>query len=127
MEHKVFLDANILIEVILGRDKQAVARNLLEKYKESLNISALTAHLVIHFGMKKVSLLIIKEFLDDYQVLDLGYSDFIWAFNNIVDNDFEDALQISVAIRNGCTHFITFDQNLVKKYSSLKNISIVLA
>ncbi len=33
-----------------------------------------------------------------------------------LDKDFEDCLQLAVAVRNGCRQFITFDQKLYKKY-----------
>jgi predicted nucleic acid-binding protein len=114
-----FLDANILLEIILDRDKSIAARNLIENGTSSFYISALTAHLVIHFGQSIVDLPILREFLADYTVLSLESSDFEWAFINLRNTDFEDALQLAVAIRNGCNEFITLDRKLAKSYSDL--------
>jgi len=122
----VFLDANILLEIILGRQKQQLAKDLLSKYSESLNISSLTAHLITYFGQKRVELIVLRRFLVDYTVLSLDSGDFEWAFNNIRNNDFDDALQLGVAIRNGCASFITFDKTLFDTYSNLKSISVKL-
>jgi len=122
----VFLDANIALEVILERQNQQLVKDLLSKYSDNLNISSLTAHLIIYFGLKRVDLPVLRRFLEDYIVLSLDSVDFEWAFNNIRSNDFEDALQLGVAIRNGCTSFITLDRPLADTYSSLKNISVRL-
>ena len=118
-----FLDANILLEIILGRPKQQQAREFIERH-DTLYISALTAHLVVHFGQSIVEMPIIHEFLADYTILPLDPMDFEWAFSNARNGDFEDALQIGVAIRNGCDSFITFDKRLAKDYKSLPQISI---
>ena len=122
----IFLDANIVLEIVLERQNQQLAINFLSKYSDNLNISSLTAHLIIYFGQKRVDLPVLRRFLEDYTVLSLDSVDFEWAFNNIRNNDFEDALQLSVAIRNGCNSFITFDKSLVDSYANLRNISIQL-
>ena len=122
----VFLDANIVLEIILERHNQQVAKDLLYKYSDNLNISSLTAHLITYFGLKRVDLPVLRQFLADYIILPLESADFEWAFNNIRNSDFEDALQLSVAIRNRCTSFITLDKALFDTYSNLKNISIQL-
>ena len=122
----VFLDANIVLEIILERQNQQLSKDLLYKYSNNLNISSLTAHLITYFGQQRVELPVLRSFLKDYTILSLDSGDFEWAFNNIRNNDFEDALQLGVAIRNGCTSFITFDKTLVDTYSGLKNISIKL-
>lgn len=122
----IFLDANIVLEIVLERQNQQLAINFLSKYSDDLNISSLTAHLIIYFGQKRVDLPVLRRFLEDYTVLSLDSVDFEWAFNNIRNNDFEDALQLSVAIRNGCNSFITFDKSLVDSYANLRNISIQL-
>jgi predicted nucleic acid-binding protein len=123
---QIFLDANVLLEIILGRENAALARRFLEKDGAQLNISALTAHLVVHFGKQIVELAVLRKFLADYNVLTLDTIDFEWAFNNIRNQDFEDALQLAVAIRNGCSKFITFDSNLTKAYADLVPIKTQL-
>lgn len=114
----VFLDANILIEIIQGRAKQASARAILQQHAGQLYISALTAHLVMHFGLERTTTLVLRQFLSDYTILPLEDGDFEWAFANMQGADYEDALQIAVATRNNHTSFITFDKSLVKRYTS---------
>ncbi len=123
----VFLDANILLEILLDREKNIDARKVLEKYAGSLNISALTAHLVVHFGQTRVELPILRQFLADYTILPLEAADFDWAFVNARNQDFEDALQLSIAIRHGCIEFITFDKPLYETYKGLPSIKLKLA
>lgn len=118
----MFLDANVLLEIILGRNKEAAARKFIERNSENLYISALTAHLVVHFGKSIVALPVLRKFLADYTILSLDDADFEWAFTNIRGGDFEDALQIAVAVRNGCNELITFDKKLVSTYQELPSI-----
>ena len=120
-------DANILLEIILTRKQEEAARKTLAEAGSDLSISTLSAHLVIHFGRERTSLAILKQFLADYQLLALEAVDFEWAFNNRRDDDFEDALQLAVAIRYGCDRFITLDNSLYKTYKDLPTIRVVLA
>lgn len=122
----VFLDANILLEIVLGRDNESVARKFIADHQGDLYISALTAHLIVHFGKDIVDLPIIRKFLSDYTIIALESSDFDWAFINSRSQDFEDALQLGVAIRNGCSQFVTFDKVLATTYKSLPSIEIKL-
>jgi len=115
----LFLDANILLEIILGREKQAVARKTIEGQRNQLCISSLTAHLVVHFGQSIVELPVLRKFLSDYTILSLESSDFEWAFINARNKDFEDALQLAVAVRNDCSEFLTLDKVLHKTYGDL--------
>ena len=115
----LFLDANVLLEILLGRKNEVVARSVIEHHSENLFISSLTAHLVVHFGQAVVDLPILRKFLSDYTILALDSADFEWAFINMRNQDFEDALQLSVAIRNGCDKFLTLDKTLASLYSDL--------
>lgn len=122
----LFLDANILLEIILRRDKETKARQLIQRHPENLFISSLTAHLVVHFGQSVVALPVLREFLADYTILNLNSADFEWAFTNLRNQDFEDALQLAVAIRNGCSQFVTFDKELATSYAKLMQIQTKL-
>ncbi len=122
----VFLDANILLEILLNRQNGATARKIIEKHSDNLCISALTAHLVTHFGQAIVELSVLRKFLADYTILALEAADFEWAFTNLRNDDFEDALQLATAIRNGCNQFMTFDKTLVTAYKDLSPIKVQL-
>jgi hypothetical protein len=58
--------------------------------------------------------------------LGLEAADFEWAFTNLRNDDFEDALQIGIAIGNGCTDSLTFDRGLHKAYVDLPSINMKL-
>jgi len=122
----VFLDTTILLEVILHRQNEDKAREALKQHAGDIHISTLTAHLIVHFGKKIVSLATLKNFLSDYTLLSLEKIDFTWAFSNVRGDDFEDALQLAVAIRHGCENFLTFDSGLYEHYKNLPNIKITL-
>lgn len=122
----IFLDTNVLLEIILGRDGQAAARKAVESQPRNLFISSLTAHLIVHFGKVIVDLPVLRAFLADYTILSLESVDFEWAFTNIRNNDFEDALQLAVAIRNGCSNFLTFDKGFYEAYTEIPSIRLQL-
>lgn len=122
----VFVDANVVLEVLFGRRKDAAAREALKQYAGRLHISALTAHLVTHFGQQIVTLPVLRQFLSDYIIIGLESMDFEWAFTHIRNKDFEDALQLAGAIRYGCDSFITLDATLYKTYLDLPSIEVAL-
>lgn len=121
-----FLDANILLEILLDRQNNHIARGYLQHHAGNLGISALTAHLVIHFGTVIVGLPVLRKFLDDYKLQSLTDADFAWAFQNARNDDFEDALQLAVAIRAGYDEFVTFDKTLYEAYKTLPTIAVKL-
>lgn len=126
-DRPVFLDANILLEIILGRENEPVAREFLSTQRGELVISALTAHLIVHFGLTRVPIAVLQTFLADYTIVSLEQADFDWAFANVRDDDFEDALQLSCALNAGCYSFVTFDRNLHRAYNEhLANLGVVL-
>lgn len=120
----VFLDANVLLEIILDRPKVSVARKLLKDLTQKPYISALTAHLVVHFGQEIVDLPVLRSFLEDYKLLPLEVADFEWAFINTNGLDFEDGLQVAIAVKNGCDSFLTFDKDLAKVYANLPTLKV---
>jgi len=126
MDSEIFLDANILLEVILNRSNAQTVRKLLRKHAENLSISPLTVHLVVYFGLQVTNLSVLQKFLSDFTILPQNSTDTDWAFNNCCDDDFEDAIQLGVAIRNGCTIFYTQDKKLYKNYKKLPQIKVVL-
>lgn len=116
----------MLLEILLDRQGNVVARDYIRQHAGSLHISALTAHLVVHFGTSVVPLPVLRKFLADYFLESLTEQDFSWAFTNARNDDFEDALQLSVAIRTGCDEFATFDKTLFDTYKNLPTIQVHL-
>ena len=119
----ICLDANILIEVILGRKKATACRELIQRTTDDIAITILSLDLVMYYAEKnKLSLAPIEQFLRTFIWLAIVESDVDKAFKRYTDDDFEDALQISCALRESCTKFVTLDSALAKKYA--KDISV---
>ncbi len=123
---KVFVDANVIIEILESRPKQNQAMRALRQVSGRVYISTLTCHIIAYVCIKRSGLDVIEQILADFDKLSLEQNDVNWAFANRRNNDFEDALQLAVAIRNGCDTFLTFDQPLHKAYKDLPNITIEL-
>lgn len=121
-----YFDANVLLEIALDRPHYAVAKQTFRRHAPYVAVSTLTGHLVMHFGVKRVGLDGLRSLLSDYQLLTLSEADFAWAYANRRNEDFEDALQLAVAIREGCEVFYTFDEGLYKLYRLLPQIHIKL-
>lgn len=126
VQDKVFLDANIILEILLDRKNNLKARKLIAAHAGGLYISSLTVHIAVYFGQQEQELSVIKTLLSDYHIESLTSQDTEWAFNNVRNDDFEDALQLAVAIRSNCQEFVTFDKTLFTTYKDLAAIKVVL-
>lgn len=117
----IFLDTNILLEITLvDRPHYAQVKRFLQTTKEETAISMLTCHLVMHFGRKEQAEdAFLHAVLNENKLIALTPGDYKWATNNEHGKDFEDALQLSSAIRSGCSSFVTLDAALVKRYTKL--------
>jgi predicted nucleic acid-binding protein len=119
-----FVDANVLLEVILKRMRTAVCEEFLSNHQDKA-ISTLTLDLVMYFVERdKLDWAPVKVFLESFSWLPIVEADAGWAFVQFGGDDFEDALQVACALREGCDTFITLDGPLAKKYS--KNMAINL-
>ncbi len=114
----IFLDANIIIELIVpGRAKYKQVRNLLANYQEAA-MSTLTVHLCWYFGRQAgVREELIAKAIDACTLLSLNPEDYFWARRNERGKDFEDAMQLACSIRNNCAPFVTLDKNLIRRYA----------
>lgn len=117
----VFLDTNILLEIILvNRPCYAQVKHFLEMTREETAISPLTIHLVMYFGRKEqADDAFLHATLNQNALLSLTPQDYEWATNHEQGRDFEDALQVAMAIRSGCTSFVTLDTALAKRHVGL--------
>lgn len=119
----ICLDTNVLLEIILDRDKAAVCKEYIRKHRlaktgEDLAVTMLSLHLVTYFAERKnLSALTVKSFLDLFVWLPLSPDDAQWAFANFDGKDFEDGLQVACAKREKCSRFTTLDKHLAAKYN----------
>jgi predicted nucleic acid-binding protein len=119
-----FIDANVLLEVILKRMRSDICEDFLGN-NEQKAISTLTLDLVMYFAERdKLDWVPIEVFLGSFDWLPIVEADAHWAFARFEGRDFEDALQIACAIREGCDKLVTLDSDLTKKY--IKDLKIEL-
>jgi predicted nucleic acid-binding protein len=121
-----FVDANVLLEVILRRTRVDTCENFLNN-NEDKAISTLTLDLVMYFIERdNLSWQPVKAFLESFNWLPIVDADAQWAFAQFRGDDFEDALQVACAIREGSSSFVTLDGPLSKKYSETIAIELLL-
>ena len=114
----ILLDANVALELLIpGRPQKARVIGWLESNREELCISMLTVHLILHFGFKeKLTMQDIKNFLANYPKIALLPEDYSAAMQILKDRDHENALQLAVAERIGCSGILTLDTKFVDTY-----------
>ena len=114
----ILLDANVLLEMLIaGRAQQQSVLTWMEQNNEDFCISMLTVHLVLHFGLKdNLSIADIKTFLADYPKVALLPEDYVAAIGLLRDGDHEDALQLAIAERIGCSCIVTLDKKFSNTY-----------
>jgi len=115
----VFFDANVVMETMApGRLKREKALDYIVDCSES-RLSALSVHLLFYFGLKLgYSMETLCTLTHLHKIVDLTGADVEWAMKHCPNNDFEDALQVSMARRAGCTTFVTLDKKLARAYDS---------
>lgn len=123
----VFLDANILLEVLLpNRLHYKKVAKYLQSLSHQPHISVLSARILLYFGDKNgLTKEQIELALKSFIIQDLLFSDYQSAMKLVVDRDYEDALQLSVAIRAGCGSIITLDKKFAKRYGGKMKFTVI--
>jgi predicted nucleic-acid-binding protein len=116
----VFVDANILLEIISNRANFDFAKQIFLDYSGNVYISILTAHLVFYFGKKySIDIELIEGILELCKVIGSGQNDYNKALElYMINKDMEDSIQISTAINFRIDSFATFDQKLISKFNN---------
>ena len=118
MAHRVFLDANVLLDFLLKRDSYSSVREIVELAVES-KITAFITPAIVHivaywlkkaYGAQKTRELMLS-LLTDIRVVDISHETTLMAVNSKID-DIEDALQYYTALANSIHYFISSDKVL---------------
>jgi predicted nucleic acid-binding protein len=121
----IFLDVNVLLEILFRREKYEQVCDLLAQDRE-FGISFLSVHLFYHFGLKNGhSLEKLADSLKSFQILNCGQEVYDLAKKVCKNNDFEDSLQVATAMYHQVDSFCTLDQNLAKNYRNLLSIKVI--
>ncbi|MGI8597752.1 MAG: type II toxin-antitoxin system VapC family toxin [Chitinophagaceae bacterium] len=121
MAFKVFLDANILIDITLSRPKAEAARAILQAGidgKADLYTTPSVLQITAYFTAAQFSRRQTKEILltllNDVKFIDCDHNTALIALSNGEIEDTEDALQYFTALKNRMDFFISSDKKLKK-------------
>jgi predicted nucleic acid-binding protein len=125
--NKIFLDANILLELLLpGRAKTKECEQFLQSYKGQFVISSLSIHIAYYYCKKQgYSISQVDSFISDFEIASVGRDEYLLAIKLVKGDDIEDALQVATSISNDCNDFLTIDKQLAKTYSQNTNIILL--
>lgn len=124
----ICLDVNVVLEMILKRAQEDICKLHIKRARdrgEDIAITTLCLSITMYYAERhKLDLNEVEQFLRLFSWLPLSESDGQRAFVSFYGKDFEDALQIACAKREGCKEFVTLDKPLAKKYA--KDMSVRL-
>jgi predicted nucleic acid-binding protein len=131
MVFKIFLDANVLLDFLLKRERYEDAKEIMAlvvKGEVSAFITPAIVHIVAYwltktYGAEKAKQLLLT-LLIDVRVIDISHELTLLALNSKID-DVEDALQYYTAIHNQLDYFISSDRQLQK--SAIPTLPVVAA
>ncbi len=131
MASKVFIDANIILDLTLKRAYYPDAVKLFELALSGniiLHISASVTHTVGYWLTKIYGIAKTKEImltlLADIKVIDIPHDNVVAALHSKM-KDIEDALQYYTALHHKLDYFITRDKGLVKESTAILPIVTV--
>ena len=121
MAYKIFLDANILLELTLKRKEFENAKNIFSNIQKGIfkaYISSSVLHIVSYILNKEYSVKATKDILitllQDVTLIDCPKEIAVNALISKI-NDIEDALQYYVALHHKMDYFISNDKQLKKE------------
>lgn len=121
MASKIFLDANLLLDITLKREGYTPARALMEIALEGklyLYTTPSVLHITAYFTSQSYSIretrMILLTLLNDIQIIDADYDTVLAAISNTDWSDIEDAIQYYTALHHNLDFFISADKKLKK-------------
>lgn len=112
---KVFLDANVLLEVMLERAKADDVSNVLQTSHYEFYVSTLTVHILYYFAEKAALPVDYREgFASLARWIPLDEKQLRLAQRRYDGRDFEDCLQASGAELADCTRVFTLDKRFAE-------------
>lgn len=125
MKDRLLLDKNILLDVILGRERQEKIKSLIVEFEEIFITTHTFATCFYTLRKSQITKEEIYQDLNNFELLEIDKIDCHLAFN-IAKNldDIEDCLELCTAKRNKAKT-ITADQKLVYNYQDLFDLVLV--
>lgn len=123
---KVFVDANVILELLLKRPRADDILRFFDQDSYQLSISPLTVHLAYYFGFKaNVTPTLIKNALREFEILTMDAATVLSAQKRLDGHDFEDCLQAATAEQAHCELIITLDRQFRKSSATISNVLVL--
>lgn len=123
---KLFLDANILMEIMFARSKLEQIQEIMSSERNEFYISTLTVHLLYYFSeLEHVDGDFVRNLVDlaaHLPITDAMCSD---AQKRYLGKDFEDCLQAACAEQSGCDEIVTLDKQFEKVSSTTLPVRLI--
>jgi predicted nucleic acid-binding protein len=117
--NKVFVDASVLMEVLLARANRQACEALLADEGSVFFVSSLTVHLAYHFCEKyKVAVGPLEDLLESFTILPIDANMVKQAQRRYTSKDFEDCLQAAAAEAGTCQEIATLDKKFATRSST---------
>ncbi|HTN19282.1 MAG TPA: PIN domain-containing protein [Pelobium sp.] len=120
MATKVFLDANVILDFVLKRNKYEMVRSIFmleEQQKIKLFVSSSILHIISYWLTKNLGSTVAKttllKFLDHIKVVEGNHESSVKALESNF-TDIEDALQYFTALLNKMDYVVSFDKGFQK-------------
>ncbi|MFW5720709.1 MAG: type II toxin-antitoxin system VapC family toxin [Candidatus Dojkabacteria bacterium] len=117
---KVVLDSSFLLEILLDREYAHECKAVTAESSALFCISIITVHLCYYFLLKEgISISTITRSIAPFTILESSSNDLSLALEILQGDDFEDALQVAIALNNRCDIMYTLDKKMRSRYSDL--------
>ena len=114
---KLFLDANILLEVMMVRSKLKKIGRILHEPKYEFYVSTLSVHILYYFAeLEGIERSFVKKLTTDMVTK---------AQDRYDGKDFEDCLQATCAEAAGCDEILTLDKNFAKNSATKLKVIVI--
>ena len=123
LSSRIYLDTNILLDVLERRPRFEKVAQVLQKYSiYSSSVVAIATSFYI--AQKEIGLRVsdLKRLTSDFIILNNGAAELSKAYEICADEDLEDAIQVATAIIGGADTFLTADKKLLKNYGHLIDV-----
>ncbi|HUD06669.1 MAG TPA: PIN domain-containing protein [Candidatus Saccharimonadales bacterium] len=121
-----FIDANVLIEVLMNRLLSAQCLEILNDTSRQYGISVLTVHIVWYIAEKyKLEQAKVDDMLSPWEVLPISGATIKAARGRYDGKDFEDCIQAVCAEEGEYDEIVTIDKNFQKHSDTKLHVSVV--
>ncbi len=122
----LFVDANVVLEVLLMRPGIQAAMEALANREGYASVSPLTVHLCYYYcGKGGVKDHHIKEYLKNFFILTMDNNVVKLAQDSYHGKDFEDCMQAACAELGGCDEIITFDEKFKADSGTKLKVTVI--